>query len=58
MRRASSTSCSSNPYFADEHADYLHISTKILPALLDAGVTQAQIDQMLVENPQRFFTTS
>jgi phosphotriesterase-related protein len=46
----------SNPYFADEHADYLHISTKILPALLDAGVTQAQIDQMLVENPQRFFT--
>ncbi len=46
-----------NPYFADEHADYLHISTKILPALLDAGVTQAQIDQMLVENPQRFFTS-
>jgi phosphotriesterase-related protein len=44
-----------NPYFADEHADYLHISTKILPALLDAGVTQAQIDQMLVENAQRFF---
>jgi phosphotriesterase-related protein len=47
-----------NPYFADEHADYLHISTKILPALLDAGVTQAQIDQMLVENPQRFFKRS
>jgi phosphotriesterase-related protein len=45
-----------NPYFADEHADYQHISTKILPALLEAGVTQAQIDQMLVENPQRFFT--
>jgi phosphotriesterase-related protein len=45
-----------NPYFADEHADYLHISTKILPALLEAGVTQAQIDQMLVENAQRFFT--
>ena len=45
-----------NPYFADEHADYLHISTKILPALLDAGVTQAQIDQMLIENPQRFFS--
>ena len=45
-----------NPYFADEHADYLHISTKILPALLDAGVTQEQIDQMLVENPQRFFS--
>ena len=44
-----------NPYFADEHADYLHISTKILPALLANGVTQEQIDQMLVENPQRFF---
>ena len=44
-----------NPYFADEHADYLHISTKILPALLANGVTQEQIDQMLVENPQHFF---
>jgi phosphotriesterase-related protein len=44
-----------NPYFADEHADYLHISTKILPALLDAGVTQEQIDQMLIGNAQRFF---
>ena len=44
-----------NPFFADEHADYLHISTNVLPALLDAGVTRAQIDQMLVENPRRFF---
>jgi len=44
-----------NPYFADEHADYLHISTKILPALLAAGVTQEQIDQMLVGNVQSFF---
>lgn len=44
-----------NPYFADEHADYLHISTKILPALLAAGVTQEQIDQMLVGNVQKFF---
>ena len=47
----------SNPYFADEigHADYLHIATKILPALLEAGVTQEQIDQMLVGNVQSFF---
>lgn len=45
----------SNPYFADEHADYLHISTKILPALLEAGVTQEQIDEMLIGNAQRFF---
>jgi phosphotriesterase-related protein len=44
-----------NPFFADEHADYLHISTTIVPALLEAGVTQAQINQLLVENPQRFF---
>jgi phosphotriesterase-related protein len=45
-----------NPIFADhEVADYLHISTKILPRLLDAGVTQDQIDEMLVANPQRFF---
>ena len=44
-----------NPYFADEHADYLHISTKILPALREAGVTQAQIDQMLIGNVQTFF---
>jgi predicted metal-dependent phosphotriesterase family hydrolase len=33
----------------------LHIPTTILPALLEAGVTQAQIDQMLLENPRRFF---
>jgi phosphotriesterase-related protein len=44
-----------NPFFAEETPDYLHISTNILPALLEAGVTQAQIDQMLVENPRRFF---
>ncbi len=46
-----------NPYFADEigHADYLHISTKILPALLANGVTQEQINQMLAGNVQRFF---
>ena len=40
-----------NPFFADEKPDYLHISTNILPALLEAGVTQEQIDQMLVEQP-------
>ena len=44
-----------NPFFADEKPDYLHISTKIVPALLAAGVTQAQIDEMLVDNPRRFF---
>ena len=44
-----------NPFFAEEKSDYLHISTRILPALVDAGVTQEQIDEMLVVNPQRFF---
>ena len=35
---------------------YEHISDDVLPALLGAGVTQAQIDTMLVENPVRYFT--
>src|SRR5580704_7300154 len=35
---------------------YEHISNDVLPALLDAGVTQAQIDTMLIENPVRYFT--
>ena len=33
---------------------YLHISHDVLPALLDHGVTAAQIDTMLVANPRRF----
>jgi phosphotriesterase-related protein len=45
-----------NPFFADEHPDYLHISRNIVPRLLEAGVTQEQIDQMLLENPQTFFS--
>jgi phosphotriesterase-related protein len=45
-----------NPYFVDEKPDYLHISTKVLPALLDAGVTQEQIDELLSGNVQRFFS--
>ena len=44
-----------NPFFVDEKPDYLHLSMHILPALLEAGVTQDHIDQMLVENPQRYF---
>jgi phosphotriesterase-related protein len=44
-----------NPPFADERPDYLHISHKIVPALLAAGVAQAHIDEMLVANPRRFF---
>ncbi len=44
-----------NPPFADERPDYLHIFTHVLPKLLAAGVTQEQIDEMLVVNPQRYF---
>jgi phosphotriesterase-related protein len=44
-----------DPSFADERPDYLHIWNTILPALLEAGVTQEQLDEMTIENPQRFF---
>ena len=43
-----------NPPFANERPDYLHIERDVLPKLLDRGVTQAQIDEMLIENPKRF----
>lgn len=45
-----------NPAFADEKADYLLISNTVLPQLRAAGVTDADIDQMMVENPRRFLT--
>jgi phosphotriesterase-related protein len=35
---------------------YEHITDDVLPALLAAGVTQAQIDTMMIENPVRYFT--
>jgi len=44
-----------DPFFADEKPDYLLISTQVVPALLEGGATPAQIDQMMVENPRRFF---
>lgn len=34
---------------------YTHIHQDVLPYLLDQGVTQEQIDQMLVDNPRRYF---
>lgn len=45
-----------NPIFADEHPDYLHISNSIVPALLEAGVTREQLDQIMVANPRAFFS--
>jgi phosphotriesterase-related protein len=34
---------------------YLHICHEVIPALLEAGVTQAQIDRMFIDNPRRHF---
>jgi phosphotriesterase-related protein len=48
---------SGDPNFADQKPDYLHISATVLPALLEAGVSQEQIDQMLIANPRDFFST-
>jgi phosphotriesterase-related protein len=45
-----------DPFFADETADYLLITNEVIPALLDAGVTADQVDQMMVDNPRRFFS--
>jgi phosphotriesterase-related protein len=44
-----------NPAFANEKPDYLLITNRVLPALLEEGVTQEQIDQMMVANPVAFF---
>lgn len=40
-----------------EHS-YLHISQKVIPALFEAGLSQAQVDQMFVHNPRRHFEAS
>ncbi|HZM79759.1 MAG TPA: hypothetical protein VFC19_28855, partial [Candidatus Limnocylindrales bacterium] len=37
---------------------YQFISDDVLPALREAGVTEAQVEQMLVDNPRRYFTGS
>ncbi len=37
--------------------NYEHISNDVLPALLERGVTQAQIDQMLIATPRRYFSS-
>ena len=34
---------------------YLHVLRDVVPALLDRGVTQAHVDDMLVSTPRRFF---
>jgi phosphotriesterase-related protein len=44
-----------DPFFAGVEADYLLITRDVLPALRAAGVGDADIDLMMVENPRRFF---
>lgn len=39
-----------------EHWGYLHISRDVLPALREIGVSEADIDTMLVDNPRRFLS--
>jgi phosphotriesterase-related protein len=36
---------------------FTHVLDDVLPALRERGITDAQIDTMLVANPRRFFTT-
>jgi phosphotriesterase-related protein len=36
---------------------YLHITNDVLPALRESGVSEEQIDTMLVANPRHWFTT-
>jgi len=45
-----------NPFFAEEKPDYLHVPLRILPALAEHGVSQADIDQMMISNPARYLT--
>jgi len=44
------------PFLPNWH--YLHISNDVLPALQDRGVSQDQIDEMMVANPRAWFERS
>jgi phosphotriesterase-related protein len=43
------------PGFSGDSINFTHISDEVLPALRERGVSEAQIEQMLVKNPQRIF---
>jgi phosphotriesterase-related protein len=45
-----------NPFFADEHPDFLFITSSVVPRLLEAGVPQDALDQMMVANPRAFLS--
>ncbi|MCB2075700.1 MAG: phosphotriesterase [Novosphingobium sp.] len=34
---------------------YLHVSQHVIPALLEAGISQDQVDRMFIDNPRRHF---
>lgn len=38
--------------------NFLHISREVLPALRQLGVTEDQIDTLLIDNPRRWFETA
>ncbi|HUJ04933.1 MAG TPA: phosphotriesterase-related protein [Streptosporangiaceae bacterium] len=53
-------SCYIDWYAHDEATagNYTYIHDEVLPALAERGVSQAQIDTMLVANPRRYFSPS
>lgn len=58
------TSCFSHNFetaFREKHLPnwrYTHISDDVIPALLAAGVTQDDLDTMLIHNPRQYFERS
>jgi phosphotriesterase-related protein len=44
------------PFLPNWH--YLHVVQDVLPALAERGVTEAQIDAMMVDNPRRWFESA
>lgn len=58
-------SCSFQDFFDGEYIEkfapnwcYEHVPRDVLPALAEAGVSQADINTMMVANPKKFFSTS
>jgi phosphotriesterase-related protein len=45
-----------NSFFANEQPSFLHISNVILPALREAGVSEADLDRIMIDNPRRWLT--
>lgn len=57
--------CSFQDFFDGEYIEkfapnwcYEHVPRDVLPALLEAGVSQTDIDTMMVANPKKIFSTS